>query len=249
MSAPLDILFLIAARGGSKGVPGKNLKTLSGLSLLGFKARSAQACRGCSRLILSTESEEIQAEGQRLGVEVPFTRPAELATDTAPSDSVVAHALDWIEETEGKSYDAVMLLEPSSPFATADHYDQAIALFETRNADLVVGLRELDTYSVFTGPLADTGSIAGIVEQMHAAAGLRRQDQPVEVTMNGAFYLIRRDAFRRTGKIYGDPAGCFGVIMDRWHSIEVETPEDLALAELAVEQGYVDMSAWTGDAS
>ena len=249
MSAPLNILFLIAARGGSKGVPGKNLKTLAGLSLLGFKARSAQACRGCSRLILSTDSEEIQAEGRRLGVEVPFTRPAALATDTAPSDGVIAHALDWIEETEGKAYDAVMLLEPSSPFATTDHYDQAIALFETRNADLVVGLSELDTYSVFTGPLSDNGSIAGIVEQMHAAEGLRRQDQPIEVTMNGAFYLIRWDAFRRTGKIYGDPAECYGIIMDRWHSIEVETPEDLALAEHAIAQEYVDMTAWTGEPS
>ena len=245
MSAPLTILFFIAARGRSKGVPGKNLRTVAGLSLVGFKARSAQACGRCSRLILSTDSEEIQAEGRHLGVEVPFTRPEDLATDTAPSDGVVAHAMDWIEQMDGKSYDAVMLLEPSSPFATVDHYDQAITLFEQRNADLVVGLRALDTYSVFTGPLADDGSIAGIVEQMHTAEGLRRQDQSVDVTMNGAFYLIRWEAFRRTGKIYGDPAGCYGVVMDRWHSIEVETPEDLALAEFAVTQGYVDASIWT----
>ena len=80
---------------------------------------------------------------------------------------------------------------------------------------------------------------------MHAAQGLRRQDQPIEVTMNGAFYLVGWDAFRRTGKIYGEPSGCYGVVMDRWHSIEIETPEDLALAEFAVAQGYLDVSPWT----
>lgn len=249
MPSPPDILFLIAARGGSKALPGKNLKTIAGLSLIGFKARSAQACLSCGRLILSSDSDDIQAEGRRLGVEVPYTRPANLATDTAPSDGVVAHAMDWVEEHEGKSYDAVMLLEPASPFATADHYDQAVALFEKRQADTVVGLRELETYSVFSGPLSETGSIAPIVEQMHAAPGLRRQDQPIEVTMNGAFYLIRWDAFRRTGRIYGEPSGCYGVIMDRWHSIEIETPNDLALANYAVEKKYIDMNAWIGEAS
>ena len=247
MSASLDILFLITARGGSKGVPGKNLKRVAGLSLLEYKARSAQACHGCTRLILSSDSEAIQAEARRLGVDVPFTRPAEFATDTAPSDGVVAHAMDWIEETEGRTYDAVMLLEPSSPFATAEHYDQAIDLFTDRNADLVVGLREIDTYAVFTGPMGETGSIATIVDQMHGSDELRRQDQPVDVTMNGAFYLIGWDAFRRTSKIYGDPAGCYGIVMDRWHSIEVETPEDLALAEFAVTQGYLDTSPWSGE--
>lgn len=245
MSEAPRILFLIAARGGSKGVPGKNLKTVGGLSLLGYKARSAQACAGCTRLILSTDSEDIQTEGRRLGVEVPFTRPAQLASDDAPSDGVVAHAMDWVEESEGRPYDAVMLLEPASPFATAAHYDEAIALFFERDADLVVGLKELETYSVFTGALAETGSIATIVEQMHTAAGLRRQDQPVEVTMNGTFYLIRWEAFRRTGKIYGDAAGSYGVLMDRWHSIEIETPEDLALADFAVTQGYLDTAPWS----
>jgi CMP-N,N'-diacetyllegionaminic acid synthase len=243
---PLDILFLIAARGGSKGVPGKNLKPIAGLSLLGYKARSAQACGACSRLILSTDASDIQAEGRRLGLDVPFIRPADLATDDAPSDGVVAHAMDWIEEHEGKTYDAVMLLEPASPFATAAHYKQAVDLFTKHNADLVVGLREIETYSVFTSPLGDNGSIAPIVEKMQSAKGLRRQDQPIEVTMNGAFYLIGWKAFRRTGKIYGDPAGCFGVVMDHWHSIEIETPEDLATAEFAVTQGYLDVSPWLG---
>ncbi len=243
-----DVLFLIAARGGSKGVPGKNLKRVAGLSLLGYKARSAQACGHCTRLILSTDSEEIATEGRALGVDVPFLRPAELATDEAPSEGVVAHAMDWVEKNEGRTYDAVMLLEPASPFATGGHYDEAIDLFTARDADLVVGLRHTGTYAALTGAQGEDGSIAGIVSTMQAAKGRRRQDLTPDVTMNGAFYLMSWEAFRRTGNVYGDPAKCYGIVMDRWHSIEIETPEDLAWAAFAVERGHLDVSPWmTGD--
>jgi CMP-N,N'-diacetyllegionaminic acid synthase len=243
-----DVLFLIAARGGSKGVPGKNLKRVAGLSLLGYKARSAQACSQCTRLILSTDSEEIAAEGKALGIDVPFMRPAELATDEAPSDGVVSHAMDWIEANEGRIYDAVMLLEPASPFATAAHYTAAINVFRARSADLVVGLRQTETYTALTGALKKDGSIADIVAKMKTLEGVRRQDMTPDVTMNGAFYLMSWSAFRRSGKIYGDPAGCYGVVMDRWHSLEIESPEDLAFAEFAVERGHLDVSPWmTGE--
>lgn len=245
MPNSLDVLFLITARGGSKGVPGKNLKRIGGLSLLGYKARSAQACPACSRLILSTDSEDISAEGRALGVDVPFLRPAELATDSATSDSVVAHAMDWIEQHEQRTYDAVMLLEPSSPFATAEHYSAAMDLFAEQSADLVVGLRKTDTYAPLTGVLGGDGSIADIVANMPATSGVRRQDLEQAVTMNGAFYLMSWRSFREHGKIYGDPDGSYGIVMDRWHSIEIETPEDLAFAEFAVERGYLDVTPWT----
>lgn len=244
MTAPLDILFLITARGGSKGLPGKNLKTVKGLSLLGYKARAAQRCASCSRLILSTDSNDIAEEGKRLGVEVPFTRPPDLASDVATSDSVVAHAMDWIEENEKRTYSAVMLLEPSSPFATAAHLDQAIALYNQHNAGLIVGLRQLDTYAALTGDLTADGSIAPIVKSMNDANGLRRQDLKAQVTMNGAFYLMNWATFRKTGKIYGDPNECYGLVMDRWHSLEIETQEDLDLAEYIAIKGLIDFTPW-----
>ena len=244
MATPPNILFLITARGGSKGLPGKNLKPISGLSLLGYKARAAQRCQACSRLILSTDDADIAAEGRRLGVEIPFTRPPELATDAATSDSVVAHVMDWIEATEKRTYDAVMLLEPASPFATAAHLEDAITLYTERDAGLVVGLRQLDTFAALTGDLKPDGTIAPIVEQMHKADGLRRQDLPPQVTMNGAFYLINWSAFRSTGRIYGDPARCYGLVMDRWHSLEIETAEDLAFAEYAATKGLIDLTPW-----
>ncbi len=245
MAQALNVLYLIVARGGSKGLPGKNLRKVAGLSLLGFKTQAARKAASCSRLIISTECPDIQEEARRQGVEVPFTRPAELATDTATSASVVAHAIAWIEREEKRSYDAIMLLEPSSPFASPTHFDAAVVKLQSHNADLVVGMRAAEPSTTFIAPRGPDDGIGAIVNKMNAAAGLRRQDQPAEWTMNGALYLIGWQAFKATGKIYGAPEKCFGLMMDRWSSIEIEDAVDLALAEFAVAQKYLDTSPWT----
>lgn len=244
MSADIEVLFLLVARGGSKGLPGKNLRTINGLSLIGFKALAARQSKYCSRLMVSTDSAEIQDEARRWGVEVPFTRPAELASDTAGSAEVILHAMDWIEQTEGRTYDAIMLLEPSSPFATPAHFDAAVELFTERQADLVVGMRETEVSSIFVGTMGQDGNIGQIVNQMHAATGLRRQDQPMEVTMNGALYLIRWGSIRTSRRIYDDPARSFGLLMDRPYSVEIETAHDFAVAELTVKRGMIDLPPW-----
>ena len=244
MSQTPSVLYLIVARGGSKGLPGKNLRRIGGLSLVGFKAQAAKGAASCSRLIISTDSPEIQDEARRHGVEVPFTRPADLATDTATSASVVAHAVAWLEREEKRSYDAIMLLEPSSPFPSSAHFNAAVDLFRSRDAELVVGMRTAEPPSTFIGPRTPDDSIAPIVHKMNQAAGLRRQDQEPEWTMNGALYLFRWSAFKASGKIYGAPEKCFGLAMDRWHSSEVESLEDFQLATYAFERGYIQKAYW-----
>src|ERR1700692_3408847 len=244
MANSAEILFLLVGRGGSKGLPGKNLREIGGLSLIGYKAISARQSRYCSRLIVSSDSPAIQAEASRHGAEVLFSRPAELATDTASSNDVILHAMYWIESHEHRRYDAVMVLEPSSPFARSDHYDQAVDLFTARKAALVVGLRETEVSSIFVGPLGKDGSIGAIVDKILTTPALRRQDQAPEVTMNGALYLIGWDAMRRNRKVYADPAASYGILMDRLHSIEIETAADLAHAAYGVEHGMLDTSFW-----
>jgi len=244
MANSAEILFLLVGRGGSKGLPGKNLREITGLSLIAYKAKSALQSRYCSRLIVSSDSPEIRAEAVRHGAEMLFERPAELATDTASSNDVVLHAMDWIEAHERRRYDAIMLLEPSSPFARPEHFDEAIDLFVARNASLVVGMRETEVSSIFVGPLGKNGSIGTIVDKMLATPAQRRQDQPLEVTMNGAFYLIGWDAMRKHKKIYADPAASYGILMDRLHSIEIETAADLAYASYVIEHGMLDDSPW-----
>lgn len=244
MAESAQILFLLVGRGGSKGLPGKNLREIGGLSLIGYKARSALQSRYCSRLIVSSDSEAIRNEAVRHGAEMLFERPSELATDTASSNDVVLHAMDWIEAHEGRRYDAIMLLEPSSPFARPEHFDEAIELFLARKASLVVGMRETEVSSIFVGTLGVDGSIGGIVDKMLSTAGQRRQDQPIEVTMNGALYLVGWDAMRKHRKIYADPTASYGILMDRMHSIEIESAADLAYASYVIEHGLLDASPW-----
>src|SRR5689334_21269195 len=142
----MNILFLITARGQSKGVPRKNLREIDGISLVGFKAIAALRSRYCTRLILSSEDREIQDNGRKYGAEVPFTRPAELATDTASSFDVIRHTMDWIERNSQVRYEAVMLLEPSAPFATAADFDRSIELMMARNASAVIGMRKTEVH-------------------------------------------------------------------------------------------------------
>jgi CMP-N,N'-diacetyllegionaminic acid synthase len=240
----LNILFLITARGGSKRVPGKNLRRIGGLSLVGFKALSAKRSRHCIRLMISTDSQEIQDEAEALGVEVPFTRPAALAEDAAGSDGVVLHAMDFIEQREGRRYDAIMLLEPASPFARHKDYDEAIALYEARGASLVVGVRETEVNSLFAGPLDQDGRATRIIEKFCFRTDLRGQAMEKEYTMNGALYLIGWDHMRRTGRIYGDPERTYALPMSRLHSMEIENMLDLHFAEYLVASGAIDMKEW-----
>jgi len=238
------VLHLITARGGSKSVPGKNLRKINGISLVGFKAISAQRSRDCTRIIISTDSPEIQSDALTYGVEAPFTRPAELATDTATSVDVIAHAMEWIEQNTGERYDAVMLLEPSSPLTRPFDYDNAVDIMEKYNAKAVVGIREVEINSMFVGPIDDQGRISQIVNQINGRKQLRRQDVPPEYTMNGGLYLFNWDFFKKHREIYHDPEKTFGYVMDRHHSIEIDEPIDLEWVEFLVANGHVDLSDW-----
>ncbi len=225
-------------------MPDKNLRQIEGISLVGFKAISAQRSKNCTRLIISTDSKEIQEDAQAYGVEVPFTRPAELATDTASSVDVIAHAMEWIEENTDEEYDAVMLLEPSSPLTRSFDYDNAIAIMEEHNANVVVGIRETAINSMFLGPTDEKGRITPIINQIRDREKTRRQDVAQEYTMNGGLYLFRRDFFKKHKKIYHDPDNTYGYLMDRHHSIEIDELIDLQWIEFLVANDYVDISHW-----
>jgi len=240
----LKILYLITARGGSKSVPGKNIRKIAGISLVGFKAISALRSKHCSRLIISTDSQEIQEDAKSYGVEVPFTRPAELATDDASSLDVITHAMDWVEQENAENYDAVMLLEPSSPLTRAQDYDQAVAIMEQNDANLVVGMRETEVNSVFVGPMAEDGRITQIIDQMQELEGMRRQDVLQEHTMNGALYLFKWEFFKEHQAIYKDRKKSYGYLMDRHYSVEIDELIDLEWVEFLVTNGLVDMSNW-----
>lgn len=239
----MKILNLITARGGSKGIPNKNLREIAGISLVGFKAISALKSKQCSRLIISTDSEAIQENARQYGVEVPFTRPDELASDTASSMDVIQHAIDFIENESDESYDAIMLLEPSSPFSTHMDLDQAVEMMVQNDAPVVVGVKPVDIHSSKHGTLDDQSRIHRPIDRAEVKYR-RRQDDEQEYILNGALYLFKWDFFKQHKRILADPDRIYAYVMEPAYSIEIDHPIDLVWSEFLVEQKIVDLAYW-----
>lgn len=233
----MKTLWLITARGDSKGVPGKNLKQIGGLSVIEWKIRAARAADPAAFVAVSSDSHEILEEGQRAGASYLIGRPAELATDTSSSASVIKHALESAVYGGRGEYDRVVLLEPSAPFTTGADYRRALQMMEDRDADLIVGMKDTAPHTAFIGDTRDDLSVTPIIVGFQRMAR-RRQDYAPQWTMNGALYVFKTEMFLRTHDVYGG-ARNYGLMMDKWHSIEIDTPEDLEMAEYAAAKGYV----------
>src|ERR1043165_5153854 len=134
----MRVLAFIGARGGSKGILRKNLVDVAGHPLIHYTFDEARKSQRLDRIVLSTDDEEIAQYGRAAGIEVPFMRPAELASDSAALADAIAHGLDWLKAEEGYVPDAVLLLHPTSPLRTAAHIDESLALYESEAADTVI---------------------------------------------------------------------------------------------------------------
>lgn len=239
----MRVLFLITARGGSKGVPGKNIAKIGGLPLLAFKIRSAQRTHVDKRIICSTDSEQIAAVAREYGAEVPFMRPAELATDTARSLDVMLHAMRWLADSGDDGFDALMLCEPSAPFATYRHFDESIELYQQRHALSVIGMRRVEPNPIYVAELGDGGLMTKHYEQMRRAAEMRRQDFGTVYTPNGALYLVDYEHLARHHERY--TARSYAYVMPEEYSIEIDNQTDLRYAEFLVNQGDINLGYWT----
>lgn len=188
-------LYIIPARGGSKGIPRKNIKPLCGRPLIAYTVDAAREARKTSggTILLSTDDAEIADTVRAMGIDVPYMRPAELATDTAGSREVILDAMDWAD-ANGIAYDCVVLLQPTSPFRTADDILACMAALGP-NDDMAVTVapaRDNPYYNIFE--TAADGSL-------HISKGdgkyTRRQDVPQAWVYNGAVYAIRPDSIKR----------------------------------------------------
>ena len=214
---------VIPARGGSKGLPGKNVAACAGKPLLAWTGEAAKASRRLGRTLLSTDSEEIAAAGRALGIEVPFLRPAELARDDTPALPVLRHALDWLAST-GEEPDALVLLQPTSPLRTARHIDEAAELFESARADTVVSVVEVPhNFHPSSVMVEREGSLHPFLEGTEMVT--RRQDQAALLARNGPAVLIVSSAMVRFGALYGGRT--VGYRMSPQDSIDVDTADDL----------------------
>lgn len=226
-----SILAIIPARGGSKGVPGKNLRLLCGSPLIEhtIKAALEAACR--PRTVLSTDDSEIAEVALAAGADVPFLRPPELATDRAPSVAVMEHALGALSAFDGFNADIVLLLQPTSPLRTARQIDEAVALHQSGSGDSVASITRTDHPPEWLRRLDPRGILRPI--KGLAAPGVRRQEFPPVYRLNGAIY-VTSPGLIADGRILGDEA--LGYVMPPEDSVDIDSELDLILAEILLER-------------
>jgi len=224
----LRILGLIPARGGSKGVPGKNIKLLAGKPLIAYTVEQVNASMQIDRLILSTDDEAIAKIAREIGLEVPFMRPDELANDSAGSLAVVQHALDFVE-AKGERYDAVCILQVTSPYRPEGVIDDAITLFMKEKPDALVSVRkvpdEFNPHWTFEIEKNNRLKISTGEEKIIP----RRQELPPAYHRDGAIYITSTDTIKNKGSLLGDDIIAFPI--DSPKLINIDTMDDWNEAE------------------
>ncbi|MDP6785655.1 MAG: acylneuraminate cytidylyltransferase family protein [Rhodospirillales bacterium] len=223
------VLAVITARGGSKGLPGKNLSDAGGKPLIAWSIEAAQGSRFIDRTVLSSDDAGIMATATLWGCEAPFVRPPELATDEAPIEGALLHALDEI----GEVFDYVVLLQPTSPLRQAADIDGAIETCHASGAPACISVSApaKSPYWMFT--LDDEGRMRRLIET--AGPTHRRQDLPEVVAANGAVYVMAVPDFRQSGQIYSAEAVAHVMAPER--SLDVDSAMDLALVDALLKKG------------
>ncbi len=218
-----DVLAVIPARGGSKGIPGKNLKLLGGKPLLAHSVHAARAAHCVARVLLSTDDPGIAESGKACGAEVPFLRPANLATDTSPVIDAVEHLL----AAQVSLPEFILLLQPTSPFRTAEDIDAAFNLMRSARADAIVSVTEAKDHPLLCKKMDFRGRLVPYVESPLNAT--RRQDLPPAYVPNGAIYLIKTDVLLSARAWC--PSGTCAYVMPPERSLDLDTPDDFEWAE------------------
>jgi len=230
------VLGLIPARGGSKGIPRKNIATLAGRPLLTYTCDAALNSRGLARVVLSTDDEEIAGVGRESGVEVPFLRPAELANDETPSVDVAEHAVRWLADREGWQAEVVVLLQPTSPLRQARHIDEALMLMDDTDIDTVVSVMPVPhRFNPYNVMRVEGGLLEDFWQDGVGFDRFRRQNLPVLYARNGPAVLASRaDLILTSHTFYGARVAPY--LMSEEESVDIDTDFDLRLAEWLISQ-------------
>lgn len=217
---------LIPARGGSKGIPRKNIKLMAGKPLIVWTIEAALRSALLDAVVVSTEDEEIAEVARKAGAQVPFMRPAELAQDASAGLDPVLHALDQLPH-----YDAVLVLQPTSPMRSSADIDGCLRLAAERGAPSVVSVCEPDSHPYWTYRMQPDLSMRPLLD---GAPITRRQDLPPVAALNGALYFARVEWLRRNGGLIGPETLAY--VMTREHSVDLDTPLDWKLAEILLKE-------------
>lgn len=244
----MNIIGVIPARGGSKGVPRKNIKELAGKPLIQYTIDEAKKSNNLKRVIVSTEDEEIAQISRDLGAEV-IMRPEELASNTAPTLPVIQHIVETLEK-EGEKIDATMLLQPTTPFRTAEDIDKSVEMFKEKKPDSLVSVDSVPGHfsPLWQISLNEDNEIQLFMNKYDPEIKdfkTRRQLLPKTYYRNGAIYITDRNVLMTTGGhgeagLYGKH--CVAFIMDKENFVNIDTEHDFRIAELLLENQEKSLS-------
>ena len=235
----MKVLGVITARGGSKGIPGKNIKDLCGQPLIAYTIKAAQESGVFDRIILSTDDEKIAGVAKKYGCEVPFMRPAELAQDDTPHLPVMQHAVKWMKENQDYHPDYAAILQPTAPLRQPWHIKEALDLLLKQKADSVVAVTEIPGhFSPYWAVTCDENSLGKLfVGEPIRKRIPRRQSFPQKTYSNsGTLYMFKTELLfdNEEPNFYGDRVAIYPV--DEKYCINIDEPRDWELAEKAMEE-------------
>ena len=226
-----SIVGIITARGGSKGIPGKNLIPIMGQPLISYTIEAALQSKVLDRVIVTTDDEKIAEVSRQFGAETPFVRPANLSGDWDPSYPVVVHALTWMAENEGYFPDYMMLMQPTSPLRIAEDIRNAVAIAREKDADGVISVYEPKQHPHWMFELAEDGRFADFDPQQRELT--RRQSLTPQYMLNGSIYLVKRSVIMRQDNFYTDRT--YALVMPRERSLDIDSLHDARVVEMTME--------------
>lgn len=224
------MLAVIPARGGSKGVPDKNIRKMAGEPLLAYTVQAALESGIFERVIVSTDSHQIAQEAERCGAEVPFMRPEELSGDLISSDDVIVHALNYYQK-HGEIYETVCKLQPTSPLRTALHIREAYQLFLEREADSVISVCMCEHSPLWSGIIEEDLRLDFFIS--NDAKRACRQEMPTYYRLNGAIYMAKAECLTINKSFFGKNSIAY--IMSQENSIDIDSELDFKIAEMLFE--------------
>lgn len=224
-------LAVIPARGGSKGLPGKNKKILNGKPLIAYSIRAAILSNKFDKIIVSTDDLEIAAISKEYGADIPYMRPAELSGDNISSDTVINHALDYFSSI-GEQFDYVCKLQPTSPLRNEDDIVEAFERIRNTEFKAVVSVCECEHSPLWAGILPPNLCMKNFMEDYLKSAN--RQTLPIYYRLNGAIYLSEVNEFKNRGSFLGEKTVAY--IMPRERSIDIDDNLDFKFAKMIMEE-------------
>lgn len=226
------ILAVITARGGSKGLPGKNIRKLAGKPLICWTIKQALATTFIDKVIVSTDDSKIAAIAKKCGADVPFIRPKALATTSAKSIDVILHALNWLEKYNNQEYDLVILLQPTSPLRTTGDIKQALRLLFVKKAKVIVSVCKADHPPLWSNTLPPDLNMGRFIKSH--IIDRDRQALPCYYRLNGAIYVSEAGYLKKHRSFLGKDT--YAYIMDNDRSVDIDTIMDFIMAEMIMRQ-------------